>query len=161
MDNTIVYKICNASHMDLYDHLTGCDNNYFPPLSNRVSIYEYAMKIHDRSVTFEAWSDTMLVGLVAAYFNDPQNMLGYITNVSVLKGFMGFGVASRLIEKCLYYAKKHGFDEIILEVNVTNISAIHLYRKFAFECIKIVDDSMFMKIENLKTRVTEHLIAVD
>ena len=86
--SSIHYKIKEAAAGDIYCHLKECNNNFIPPLSARVALDDYAKKIFDNAITFEAWSDDVLVGLIAAYFNDPDNITGHITNVTILKSWM-------------------------------------------------------------------------
>lgn len=148
----ITYKIKNAAERDLYWHLMQCDDNFIPPLSTKATVHAYARKIFDKAVTFEAWSEDILVGLVAAYFNDPENVTGYITNVSILSNYMRLGIAGELIKNCIDFAIHHRFDEISLEVNVANDSAIRLYSKFGFVDFGIKGDCMLMKVTGLKDR---------
>jgi len=148
--SAIKYKLKEATQKDIYCHLIECDTNFTPVLSSKVTVSEYASKIFDNAVTFEAWSDNMLVGLVAAYFNDTNNITGYITNVSILKNYMRQGIAGKLMKASINYARKHEFDEIMLEVSSANDSAIQLYRKFGFECFGIKNGVMQMKVSGLK-----------
>ncbi|MBK8698425.1 MAG: GNAT family N-acetyltransferase [Saprospiraceae bacterium] len=83
-------------------------------------------------MTFEAWKENSLVGLVAIYFNENADHSAYITNVSVLKSFMGSGIASELLGQCIGYAVSENFMEIKLEVNKESSHAINLYRKYDF-----------------------------
>ncbi|MBL0182082.1 MAG: hypothetical protein IPP96_07240 [Chitinophagaceae bacterium] len=71
--------------------MEACKNNFIPPLQDTVDIDSYAQKIKSKSITFEAWQNGHLAGLIAAYFNDPGKEVGFITNVSVENGFAGKG----------------------------------------------------------------------
>lgn len=143
------YKIKTATQRDIHRHIMECNNNYIPPLSARVTLHDFARKIFDKAVTFEAWSDDILVGLIAVYFNDPDNIAGYITNVSVLKNYMRMGIASELMKENIEYARKHKFNEIKLEVRITNNSAIKFYKQFGFVTTEIKGDYIHMVITGL------------
>ena len=126
------YREQAATGSDIRNHLGACDRNYVPPLSTRVDLDAYSTKLFSRSSTFEAWHGNSLVGLVAAYLNDPERNAGFITSVSVMEGFLGEGIASRLLAMCLERSRQLGMREIALEVAAANTTAIQLYRKFGF-----------------------------
>jgi len=129
----IHYKTKIAKAQDIYKHLMECKENFHPPLDTSVNIQEYAKKLFNNSVTFEAWDKLRLVGLVATYFNDTKNHLGFISNVSVSTTYSGKRIASTLMNNCINYAAKHHIKEINLEVNKNSTNAIHLYEKFNFK----------------------------
>lgn len=134
MDSTsISYNIKTARIKDITTHLFRCKEAFIPPLHNTVNIHRYAEKIAENAVTFEAWHNEDLVGLIAAYFNDPGNETGFITNVSTLNTFAGKGIASKLLENCIRFGKEKKIKQIILEVNQANRQAIKLYEKYDFK----------------------------
>ena len=89
----ILYKIKTATVEDIVLHLTACNKYFKPALDKKLDIQEYSEKIFRESVTFEAWADRVLVGLIASYFNDSENRSGFITSVSVEKKYKGKGIA--------------------------------------------------------------------
>ncbi len=130
------FKIKTASCETIIDHLIKCANCFNPPLYTYVDIKEYGKKIFDNAVTFEGWDDNKLVGIIAAYYNNWETKNGYITNVSVLKGYKGFGIASKLLKQTINYGRENGFYQIELEVNINNIKAFKLYEKHGFVVVK-------------------------
>jgi ribosomal protein S18 acetylase RimI-like enzyme len=128
-------------------HLQACDENFLPPLSKKIDIPTYATKIIKNAVTFEAWHNETLVGLVAAYFNDQQNSNGFITNVSTLKSFFGRGIASQLLIQCTNYAKENDFACVLLEVAANNSAAYSLYIKHKFIVVSTTHDLVTMKLK--------------
>lgn len=145
--NEIIYKIKFASQSNIYKHLEECSNSFLPPLSTRVDISSYAEKIAEKGITFEAWHKDILVGLVAAYFNQSINPFCFITNVSVVNDFKGKGIAVRLMEECIDYAKKNSCNEVRLEVDKDNKAAIALYRKFNLTSIETKGNTIVMQIK--------------
>jgi ribosomal protein S18 acetylase RimI-like enzyme len=145
----ILYKQNTANYNQVFTHLVKCDEYFVPKLSEKTDIAAYTDKIIKNSITFEAWENEELVGLIAAYFNDVQNKTGFITNVSILKEFSGKGIASDLLKQCINYGRQNNFSEIGLEVSVKNDSAIKLYKKYNFVQEEIKNDLLVMKI-NLK-----------
>jgi len=148
----ITYRIKSASQASIFAHLQACRDYFMPPLDQTVNIKEYAAKIFKKAVTFEAWSNGILVGLLAAYFNDQTNKIGFITNLSVIKEFFGQGVAKKLMAKCLSYAEKKGFNKITLTVNKNNLPAISLYQKFNFSQTGVSGDSVSLELKISKRK---------
>ena len=136
-----------ASKQEIYSHLMKCNENFIPPLEKKVNIHEYSNKIFQKAVTFEAWTTDTLVGLVASYFNDPDGQSGYVTNISVIRSYMGKGIASILLNRCIDYGKRNSFRSIRLEVVKANHQVINLYRKFRFQKFEDKHNSILMKLD--------------
>jgi ribosomal protein S18 acetylase RimI-like enzyme len=151
VNEEIRYAIKTANERDIYVHLKNCKDNFMPPLTQRVVLEEYARKIYLKSVTFEAWREHNLVGLLAIYFNNtPSKYTAFITNVSVLKENMRFGIASALMNMCIEYAHKNNFDEINLEVFPGNKDGVAFYTKFNFINVDLRGEPLLMKLKILK-----------
>jgi ribosomal protein S18 acetylase RimI-like enzyme len=141
------YKVKSATMQDIFLHLMNCDQNFIPPLSQKVDLNEYAKKLNDKSITFEAWSENMLVGLVAAYMNNEHEQTAYVSSVSLMKEYTGKGIASELMKMCHQYAEQHNFRIIKLEVNISNIPAISLYKKIGYIETEMKGERQIMKYE--------------
>lgn len=145
LEQKIQYKTNTALFDDVNRHLSACDKNFIPHLSQKVNIAIYAKKIVENSVTFEAWYNAELVGLIAAYCNDVENKKVFITNVSTITQHLGKGIASTLIKQCIEYATKNKFTEILLEVNSNSINALKLYSKNNFIQTGIKNETIIMQ----------------
>jgi len=132
MSAAVEYRSDTASEADIAEHLLRCNTDFVPPLSDRVDIRAYAKKIARSATRFEAWSRGTLVGLVAAYCNDREGKIAYITSFSVLGEAMGQGVGTRLMGHCVEHAGALGMRRINLEVGGANAPAIGLYEKTGF-----------------------------
>lgn len=139
----IKYKIKTATENEILLHLMNCSNSFIPPLAQRVNLKQYAQKLFEKSVTLEAWEDQLLVGFIAVYFNIDGS--AFITNMSVLKEFGGYGIATRLMDICIEQVRKNNLREITLEVNMYNIVAIRLYKKFSFTVINTYGETLVMR----------------
>lgn len=140
----IVYKVKTASRSAIAKHLNECADSFTPPLNTYAEIDTYGKKIFDKAITFEAWDGNILVGLLAAYYNNKKTKIGYITNVSVLLGYQEAGIASRLMDKAILYGKRKNFVKLTLAMQKGNTQAIHLYKKFGF--IPVEQNSQYEKI---------------
>lgn len=130
--NDVLFYENMANQNQIYEHLIACKDCFIPPLSNLVDIKQYSEKLRINAYTFEAWKDDILVGLIAVYCNDFVNKIAFITNVSVMKEYIGQGIAKQLIINAIYRLSEIGFYFIKLEVNEDNKNAIFLYKKFHF-----------------------------
>ena len=135
----------SATKEYIYSHLYACNNDYCQKLSNEVDLRDYANKIFQRSITFEAWSMGELVGLVATYLNDLDSRSGFITNVSVTRKYKDQGIASKLIEMCIKKAIFLNFHFLHLEVSTANYRAISLYKQYGFTQFQTNDKTIFMR----------------
>jgi ribosomal protein S18 acetylase RimI-like enzyme len=142
-----------ATSDEIYLHLKCCNNNFIPHLEETVNIKAYSKKIYEKAVTFEAWGNNLLLALVAAYLNDKNKQTGYITNVSILKEYMGIGITSRLMRSVIDYSRQQCFKEIKLEVNRNNCAAINLYKKFGFNIVEGKDNNLIMVFDLTKNLV--------
>jgi ribosomal protein S18 acetylase RimI-like enzyme len=129
----LFYSRQQCKQTDILEHFSHCDPLFVANIANRISLSNYTDKIVRTSVTFEAWENQKLIGLIAAYINDPELITGYITNVSVVTSYNRQGVASRLLENCIIFAQNQGFKELVLEVAENNKPAINFYIKHGFE----------------------------
>lgn len=137
MNEAVEYRLNAASKWQIVEHLRTCDVDFVPRLGYRVNIEEYAAKIERKAIRFEAWSGSKLVGLVAAYLNNGESKSGFITSVSVLRKWMGKGIASQLLKRCICSTEELGMRHLRLEVAVDNRPAINLYKKNGFNVTKV------------------------
>jgi len=121
-----------ASKESIREHLMRCANSFQPALHTYVDVDTYANKLSTNAVTFESWDENLLIGLVAAYYNNNETRIGFITNVSVLEEYQGAGIASQLLRSALDFARQNRFVRVDLELNITNIKALRLYEQHRF-----------------------------
>jgi len=57
---------------------------------------------------------------------------GHLVSIAVVKGFRRLGIAKALLTQSMQEIKKRLIDEFVLEVRVSNYTAINLYKKFNF-----------------------------
>jgi ribosomal protein S18 acetylase RimI-like enzyme len=142
----IEFREGTATQEDIQAHLHRCDADFSPRLSLKVDIGDYSRKISARAQTFEAWFGDTLVGLVAAYMNDSRTRSGFITNVTVAKAFMGHGIASVLLDRCLDRSRQEGMQVIGLEVSMESREAIRLYEKLGFSELERKGEILLMRL---------------
>ena len=130
---SVRWTLNEATAVQILQHLRDCDSDYTPPLSSRVGLAEYANKISLLAVTYEAWIQDRLVGLVAVYFPENSQAPAFVSNVSVIGEFRQRCLGRKLLDQCIRDAHERGVHEIRLEVDPSNLAAGRLYQKFGFE----------------------------
>lgn len=127
----IRYHQNQSSQLDILTHLQNCDHLFPNSLSSRVNLSDYATKLHEKAIRFEAWDENKLVGLIAAYHNSEKHFF-YITSVSVEENYSKQGIAQNLLEQTIHAAEELHATSIELEVHEVNTKAIGLYVKNGF-----------------------------
>ena len=79
---------------------------------------------------FAAEEDGVIVAYAGIWVIPPE---GYITNVAVLPECRRRGIASLVLRQMIGECLAEGVTDITLEVRVSNVPAIALYRSFGFE----------------------------
>lgn len=125
------FLLDSADASTLLAHLRAADTSFAPPLSTRIDLAAYADKLAAHARRVEAWQDDVLVGLIAMYANDAAQG-GFITNVSVLPGHQGQGIAGKLLTRTLALAAELDLPRLRLEVYADNMAALALYRRHGF-----------------------------
>ncbi|MBL7799325.1 MAG: GNAT family N-acetyltransferase [Chitinophagales bacterium] len=134
----------NVGDVNQYrNHFAQCEASFISALTTRVNIEEYCAKLVEKAVNFEAWEENQLVGMVNAYFNVATET-AYITNVSVVVGHQGKGIASILLDKCIKFAAEKQLKSVSLEVASTNTKAQALYKKYGFSVSGSKEDYFIM-----------------
>ncbi len=94
-----------------------------------------SIKRERKSVIFVAEFEDRIIGSSGLHFNGKSNRVSHRAtfSISLLKDFWGKGIASRLTEYIINYAKVIDLEKIELTVRADNEKAIKLYKKFGFE----------------------------
>ena len=82
------------------------------------------------TVFFVAEAGGELSGYVGLYFVLDE---GYITNIAVKSNYRKKGIATKLLNKCVSFARLKSLSFISLEVRQSNKTAIDLYSKLGFK----------------------------
>ena len=126
------YSSNSADEDDIFAHLVKVDEQFAPTLSSRINLSSYAGKIFTYATNFEVWEETLLIGMINAYTNDPDSKMAYITNVSMLKEYQGLGLAGHLLENCLLHCKEIECEVVSLHLSIQNTKALNFYQKYKF-----------------------------
>lgn len=144
--NNVNYQINASTLEDIKKHLYSCSDSFVPSLESYVDISKYSQKIFDFGIRFEAYSNDILIGLIALYV-DKQEKTSFITNVSVVPDFQKNKIAENLLSSCVDYLKENCYLEVTLEVNKNNTKAINFYKKHNFKEKGSLKNNLLMELE--------------
>ena len=119
---------------DIHKFLIEMNNEYTPHLSMKVDLRHYAEKIYDNAVLFAEECNLGIVGMVVLYCNDENNERGYIPLVGVLPAYQRQGIAKKLMQEALSYAKSRRFK--VVGIHSNNPIAIEAYCKIGFNIVE-------------------------
>lgn len=84
----------------------------------------------DSTVFFLARANEKVVGYGGMYTVLDE---GYVTNIGVLPEFRRQGIGAKIVNKLIDFSKEKSLSFLSLEVRVSNIAAIELYKGFDFK----------------------------
>ncbi|WP_349560070.1 GNAT family N-acetyltransferase [Marinobacter sp. NFXS9] len=141
----VTYQRNLASVNEVEIHLKNCDAEFVPPLSERVRIEDYALKLVNHAQRFEAWYEGELAALVAMYCNDETLGKAFISSVSVAIHLRGQGIASKLIDIGVGYAQETSLRQVELEVDRRNVDARRLYLQKGFTVVSETGTNLLLQ----------------
>ena len=131
MEKAAKYEIDTITNDDL-DAMVDIENVSFPsPWPKRIFEREIQAKnSYKRVVRFQG---SVVAYIVTWTIYDEVHIL----NVAVHPDFRKIGLGEMLMRDCLSFSSEHGLKLAILEVRVSNNSAIKLYEKIGFKTLRI------------------------
>lgn len=84
----------------------------------------------DSTVFFLAKSGEKVVGYGGMYTVLDE---GYVTNIGVLPEFRRQGIGAKIVNSLIDFSKEKSLSFLSLEVRVSNVAAIELYKGFEFQ----------------------------
>jgi len=86
------------------------------------------------SLTLGVFAENVIVGYLVAERGFANRIKhSYYVHLGILESYHGLGLASRMLEYLINYAKSNSIKRIELTVRVDNNKAISLYKKFGFK----------------------------
>lgn len=129
---SLSFRTGSANAAVIRRHLEACSSAFVPPLDERVSVGDYAMKLAARATTFEAWDGEAMIALAAIYLNDPLGRTAFLTSISVAAAYRGRGIGRELLRQCIARIREVRYRALELEVSPQNVDAVRLYESLGF-----------------------------
>ena len=139
------FRYCEEkiSFEDFFIFLQAVEEDFVPPLLDRIDINAYYNKINEYATMVECYCQEELVGLIISYDNDVDSCRGYTTFCAVKGGYRGNNIAGKLLERACTHAKTQGMRVI----------GLHTYNEIAKRCYMkngfTIKESIFIKEYNL------------
>jgi ribosomal protein S18 acetylase RimI-like enzyme len=122
-------------------YLESVDDLFSVPLSSRVDLQSYSMKLLDHGIVYVAIRDDgRIAGLVGFYANDSEGGTAYLSLIVVSRDAQGRGVGTRLIAEAMSTAAKLGMQRMRLEVQRANTRAQAFYARLGFRLSDLLKD---------------------
>jgi len=123
------------------------ENNFdvLSEMFDRVDLIEFSMKLSLNAKHFYLFQQGEVAGFLAAYFNDMENKVAYISTVSLFPQFQGQGLGGAMLDEACCYAKKNGFKVVRLQVRRNNVGALRFYIKHGFFKAETLEESYFLE----------------
>lgn len=138
----LIFKYETPSLEAIRNFFHRTDDEFEEPLSQRINIEEYTLKLYTYADFFVCYSNNEIAGMICCYINNPP--LAYIPYVCVHSQHQRKGIFSRLFEMLEKECISQNMSQIKLEVKLNNTKAIKSYKKMEFEIIDTTPSSYFM-----------------
>jgi len=116
----------------LYDFIVKVDHEFPIPLSDKVNLKDYSLKLYNNGDFYAAISNNNIVGIIAGYNNDYQSKESYISLLALLKEYRGYGISKQLILTFIEASINKKMEKISAYTHQTNTIPINLYTKMGF-----------------------------
>ena len=131
---------------EIFHFLESVDDSFKPlPLSAKVDLYNYSMKLHNHATHFVCEINNELAGFCACYLNNYTERIAFISLTVVHKSYQGMGLGQELTRICERNAFEQGFVIIEVEVAKENIPSIKMHEKLGYKYYRSNGDTMFMR----------------
>lgn len=124
----------NVVSLDMIEaFLFDVDMDFPVPLSDKVVLNKYAVKLYEKATLCCEIDNGTIVGMVAGYTENIINNMAYIALVGVKKEYRGNGIASNLIKQFIDISNNKKINKIHVYTDCSNINAISMYEKLGFK----------------------------
>ena len=134
----------NNSSTDLLEYFTKIDNDYSKVLGTNSSFSEYCDKLSKNAEIYYLTISNIKIGLLAFYANNYDEKKVFISSISVMSHYHGYGFGIKLLNFLEEYLKEIHFNKIELQVEKNNINAINFYKRYGFITILEKQTSIIM-----------------
>ena len=128
---------------EITEFLNRIDSTLPTPLSQRIDISEYALKIIERGNVLVVYDNAKIVAAVLFYANDSINKKAYITLIATDPTSENTGYGGSLLEVSEKSAKQAGMRYMTLETEFCNNRAIAFYTKRGYK-VDFADQKLHM-----------------
>lgn len=125
----------------VYEYLSSVIDDFNPSAASTSGLQGYVEKlVHNGRViaAISLTSTTVVAGILAGYFNNPEQGFSYVSAFHVRIPFRRRHIGKMLMDKAVEISRIEGFKSIRLKVDKPNLGGIGFYERFGF--VKIGED---------------------
>lgn len=123
-----------SSAQDLWSFMRRVDQDFDPPLAERVDLVDYSRRLLARAEVLVALDvGRVPVGFAACYCNDFTTKVGDLSYLAVVPEARNQGVAVALVETCLDTAARSGMTSVRTRTPARNQRLVEFYSAHGFE----------------------------
>lgn len=126
---------------ELLVFLEAVDELFPVPLSKKVSLASYALKLMQRATLIVHRDRGVLAAVAAGYTtNLPESRYAYLALLGVRPESQGRGIGGSLVQRFISIARRMGAQGVHLYTDPSNSRAIAMYHKLGFNQVHIPRD---------------------
>lgn len=126
--------------------LKDVDNDFHPPLSQRVNVEDFITKVLNFAhIESENTADGDIKGIIIGYTNNKKDKYAYLTLLAVRKQFRRKGLAKSLLLRYLNYVKSLEFIKTI-GLYTNNLISLEMYIKCGFNIVSENEGRYYLEI---------------
>jgi carbamoyl-phosphate synthase large subunit len=112
--------------------LCSIDRAFFVPLSEKVNIDSYAIKVLSQGVVLIAEYKEQIIGALLGYANDLTSHIAYMSAFGMLESYRSHGIGNQLLSTMKEICIENDMKYMCLYTHKTNESAIRFYKRNGF-----------------------------
>lgn len=137
-----IRMVVDLPYEDVYGYFNSICDDFNPAAQTSLGIRSYVEKLMKRGRIIAAVVNTLsrngIVGVLAGYFNNPQQGFSFVSAFHVCIPFRRMHVGRMLMDKAVEISREANFKAIRLKVDKSNNGGIFFYERYGF--VKIGDD---------------------
>lgn len=145
IDAMLRYERVTPDLSAIRDFFYETDEEFDIPLSQKVDVDEYTMKLYEYSDFYVCFDGVDIAGLICCYTNRPPD--AYISHVCVRREYQSRGIFKHMLGILKDYCMDNQINTISLEVAHKNLRARTVYERLGFVLESEREESSILKLK--------------
>ena len=131
MIDYLFIKKSSFSEDDLRKFIESQDQNFKPPISNKIEITKYSKKLFSLAENLISVYNNKLIGVCSFYCQPEKNDYAFLSFLAVNNSLKGKGIAKQMLKRMILFCKESGIKGIKTSTWKGN-KAVKLYHDQGF-----------------------------